>query len=340
MEKREEKEIFKMRDIGIEFTKQLFLDNGFQIKEETRKYRTARINPDLVVEKNNKIYVVEVKRSELDTGKIIGIANVLEEYIKGTNYIPVLVLFSRRSSYIKEKILTNSNINVIDISNLLYLVSNNEKMKNKLINLLSYSTENIIEKKLDFDIDLKQYKESKDFDYGYIEKLEDIIPGIQNFKQYQEFCVDILKYLFNDTLSLWEEQEKSNDDLFIFDLICKIKSDIRSEFFNTLENHFSSRYIIFEFKNYTEEITQKEIFTTEKYLYKTALRTVAIILTRKGVDKNGMKAIKGILRETGKLMIVLDDNDIKKMIYSKEHNEDYFEILVNKLDKMLISLEK
>ena len=340
MKKREEKEIFKMRDIGIEFTKQLFLDNGFQIKEETRKYRTARIEPDLVVEKNNKIYVVEVKRSELDTGKIIGIANVLEEYTKGTNYIPVLVLFSRRSSYIKEKILTNSNINVIDISNLLYLVSNNEKMKNKLINLLSYSTENIIEKKLDFDIDLKQYQESKDSDYGYIEKLEDIIPGIQNFKQYQELCVDVLKYLFNDTLSLWEEQEKSNDDLFIFDLICKIKSNIRSEFFNTLENYFSSRYIIFEFKNYTEEITQKEIFTTEKYLYKTALRTVAIILTRKGVDKNGMKAIKGILRETGKLMIVLDDNDIKKMIYAKEHNEDYFEILVNKLDKMLISLEK
>ena len=340
MEKREEKEIFKMRDIGIEFTKQLFLDNGFQIKEETRKYRTARIEPDLVVEKNNKIYVVEVKRSELDTGKIIGISNILEEYTKETNYIPVLVLFSRRSSYIKERIASYSNINVIDISNLLYLVSKNEKMKNKLINLLSYSTENIIEKKLDFDIDLKQYKESKDSDYGYIEKLEDIIPGPQNFKQYEEFCVDILKYLFNDTLSLWEEQEKSNDDLFIFDLICKIKSDIRSEFFNTLENYFSSRYIIFEFKNYTEEITQKEIFTTEKYLYKTALRTVAIILTRKGVDKNGMKAIKGILRETGKLMIVLDDNDIKKMIYAKEHNEDYFEILVNKLDKMLISLEK
>ena len=340
MKKREEKEIFKIRDIGIEFTKQLFLDNGFQIKEETRKYRTARIEPDLVVEKNNKIYVVEVKRSELDTGKIIGISNILEEYTKETNYIPVLVLFSRRSSYIKERIASYSNINVIDISNLLYLVSKNEKMKNKLINLLSYSTENIIEKKLDFDIDLKQYKESKDSDYGYIEKLENIIPGAQNFKQYEEFCVDILKYLFNDTLSVWEEQEKSNDDLFIFDLICKIKSNIRNEFLSTLENYFSSRYIIFEFKNYTEKITQKEIFTTEKYLYKTALRTVAIILTRKGVDKNGMKAIKGILRETGKLMIVLDDNDIKKMIYAKEHNEDYFEILVNKLDKMLISLEK
>lgn len=340
MEKREEKEILKMRDKGIEFTKQLFLDNGYQIKEETKKYRTARIDPDLVVEKNNKIYVVEVKRSELDTGKIIGISNILEEYTKGTNYIPVLVLFSRRSPYIKERVLALSNINVIDISNLLYLVSKNEKMKNKLINLLSYSTENIIEKKLDFDIDLKQYQESKDYDYGYLEKLEDIIPGPQNFKQYEEFCVSVLKYLFNDTLSLWEEQEKSNDDLFRFDLICKIKSNIRSEFFNTLENYFSSRYIIFEFKNYTEEITQKEIFTTEKYLYKTALRTVAIILTRKGVDKNGMKAIKGILRENGKLIIVLDDDDIKQMIYSKEHNEDYFEILVNKLDKMLISLEK
>lgn len=302
--------------------------------------RVGRIRTDFLAEKDEKKYVIEVKRGDLDTSKINYIANMLDECTKETNYIPILVLFSRKSCMIKDRLVDNYNINVIDISNLLYLVSNNQKMKDRLINLLDFSTESIMEKELYFNIDLKQYKKCKESNYGYIERLETIIAGKKNAQQYEKFCVDILKYLFNDTLSLWEEQQKSNDDLFRFDLICKIKNNINNEFFNIIENYFSSKYIIFEFKNYIEEITQKEVYTTEKYLYKTALRTVAILLTRNGVDKNGIKAIKGTLRENGKLIIVLDDSDIKQMIYAKEHGEDYIEILINKLDKMLVFLEK
>ena len=337
MDKNDLKEIMQMHQRADEFVEQLFLDNGYTIQKEIK---VGNLRADFLAEKDEKNYVIEVKRGDLDTSKINYIANMLNECTRGTNYIPILVLFSRRSCMIKDRLVDNYNINVIDISNLLYLVSNNQKMKDRLINLLDFSTENIIEKELYFNIDLKQYKKCIESNYGYIERLENIIAGKKNVQKYEKFCADILKYLFNDTLSLWEEQQKSNDDLFRFDLICKIKNNINNEFFNTIENYFSSKYIIFEFKNYIEKITQKEVYTTEKYLYKTALRTVAILLTRNGVDKNGMKAIKGILRETGKLIIVLDDNDIKQMIYAKEHGEDYIEILINKLDKILVSLEK
>lgn len=319
------------------FIEQLFLDNGFAIQKEVLVGRT-RI--DFLAEKDENKYVVEVRKGDLDTGKIIGIANMLIECTKKTNYIPILVSFSRRNSRLKDILVENYHINVIDISNLLYLVSNNQKMKDRLINLLSFSTEDIIEKELNFDIDLKQYPACDDLNYTYTERLESIIPRKEGQKSYEEFCVDLLKYFFNDVLTLWEEQENSNDGLYRFDLICKIKNGIKNEFFNTIEKYFSSKYIIFEFKNYVNNITQKEVYTTEKYLYKTALRTVAILLTRNGVDKNGMKAIKGTLRENGKLMIVLDDSDIKQMIYDKEHDEDYYERLTNKLDAMLVSLEK
>lgn len=337
MDKNDYIEMIQMSQKADEFVEQLFLDNGYTVQ---REIRVGRITTDIFAEKDEKKYVVEVKRGDLDTSKINGIANMLDECTKGTNYIPILVLFSRRSYMIKDRLVDNYNINVIDISNLLYLVSNNQKMKDRLINLLDFSTESIMEKELYFNIDLKQYKKCMESNYGYIDRLETIIAGKKNAQQYEKFCVDILKYLFNDTLSLWEEQQKSNDDLFRFDLICKIKNNINNEFFNTIENYFSSKYIIFEFKNYIDKITQKEVYTTEKYLYKTALRTVAILFTRNGVDKNGIKAIKGTLRENGKLIIVLDDRDIKQMIYAKEHGEDYIQILINKLDKMLVSLEK
>lgn len=337
MDKNDYISMVQMGKKAKEFVEQLFLDNGYTVQ---REMKVGKIRTDLLAEKDEKKYVIEVKRGDLDLSKINYIANMLEECTKGTNYIPILVLFSRRSCMIKDRLVNDYNINVIDISNLLYLVSNNQKMKDKLVNLLDFSTESIMEKELYFNIDLKQYKKCMESNYGYIDRLETIIAGNKNAQQYEKFCVDILKYLFNDTLSLWEEQQKSNDDLFRFDLICKIKNNINDEFFNTIENYFSSKYIIFEFKNYVEKITQKEVYTTEKYLYKTALRTVAILLTRNGVDKNGIKAIKGTLRENGKLIIVLDDSDIKQMIYAKEHGEDYIEILINKLDKMLVSLEK
>lgn len=47
-------------------------------------------------------------------------------------------------------------------------------------------------------------------------------------------------------------------------------------------NDIGSRYVIFEFKKYSEKITQKEVITTERYLYPSALRTVAILISPKG----------------------------------------------------------
>ena len=44
--------------------------------------------------------------------------------------------------------------------------------------------------------------------------------------------------------------------------------------------------MIFEFKNYSDKITQKEVYTTEKYLYSKALRSVGIVVVANGYDDN------------------------------------------------------
>lgn len=172
------------------------------------------------------------------------------------------------------------------------------------------------------------------------QKFEDIEPGKSQFSKYEKVCTDALKLLFSDYLSIWEEQQKSNDDLYRFDLICKIKNDVNDDFFSTLNNYFNTKYIIFDFKNYTEQITSKEIYTTEKYLYDKALRKVAIIISRKGIDKNALKAIKGSLREQGKVILTLTDDDLLEMINMHYKGDNPTDYLSMKLDKLLIELEK
>ena len=153
-------------------------------------------------------------------------------------------------------------------------------------------------------------------------------------------CTEILKELFMDDLSVWKEQKKSNDDLYRFDLICKIRDGRVNPFWRFLEEFFNTKYIIFEFKNYKEAITQKEIYTTEKYLYAKALRSVAIILSCHGADKNAEKAIKGALRENGKLIISISNEDIIHMLEAKKNNEEPSDDLYTMLDNMLMALEK
>ncbi len=150
----------------------------------------------------------------------------------------------------------------------------------------------------------------------------------------------ILKYLFNSELSLWKEQEKSNDDLFRFDLICKIKDGKVGAFWSILEEFFKTKYIIFEFKNYTNKITQREVYTTDKYLYHRALRGVAIIISCNGEDENAQKAIRGTLRENGKLIVGVNNHDLIKMIEMKKNDGVPADYLYDILDNLLIDLEK
>ena len=146
--------------------------------------------------------------------------------------------------------------------------------------------------------------------------------------------------LFSDDLALWREQQKSNKDLYRFDLLCRIKDGNQKTFWSILERYFNSKYVIFEFKNYSEKITQKEIYTTERYLYAKALRSVAIIVSANGYEENAYWAAKGSLRENGKLIMLFDTKDLIAMNKMKIEQEDPANYLLDRLDDLLLNLEK
>ena len=81
-------------------------------------------------------------------------------------------------------------------------------------------------------------------------------------------------------------------------------------------------------------------YTTEKYLYSKALRSVGIIISANGYDENAYWAAKGCLRENGKLILLLDTNDLIHMNKMKINQDDPAEFLLDKLDALLLDLEK
>jgi hypothetical protein len=155
---------------------------------------------------------------------------------------------------------------------------------------------------------------------------------------FEELCFEIVKFLFEGHLSNWQDQEDSDTKLHRFDVIARITSE--NEFWLTLQNHFKAKYIIFEFKNYTKKITQKEIYTTEKYLYLPAMRSVAIIISREGANDNALSAARGALREHGKIILNLSIEQICGLLKLIEDGKNASEGMITILDEMLMHIER
>ncbi|REL24442.1 restriction endonuclease [Thalassotalea euphylliae] len=169
-----------------------------------------------------------------------------------------------------------------------------------------------------------------------IEALLGIETGQKMSGAYENVCIQALKHIFNNDLAGWHEQSETIDGLTRRDLVCRVLPN--SEVWTLILNDLQSRYVVFEFKNYSNPITQKEVITTEKYLYTTALRRVAFIITQNGHSESAFKVMEGAMREHGKLMLPLTTQDLIDLIHMKDDGSDPNSYIFDVVDKFLIRL--
>ena len=177
--------------------------------------------------KDDIVFAVEVKLFRDIKANNQAVLSTVEKVcysLKDVDSIPVIVSGNVVDESLRLRLQEYPQLIILDIQNLLYLVDGNEVLKSKLLSVLSFSADHLLQQE---SIEFKKY---------YVNKLplikalhEKLIDKIRKFKQsekkyteYEKLCTKALKYLFNSDLALWKEQQKSNDDLFRFDLVCKI----------------------------------------------------------------------------------------------------------------------
>ena len=101
-----------------------------------------------------------------------------------------------------------------------------------------------------------------------------------------------------------------------------------------------AHYVIFEFKNYKDEITQAELYSTENYLFPQAMRSTAVVVSRKGANRNAERVILGAFREAGKLIVSIDLDQMCDMLHRRDVGDDPASILSNVIEDMLVGLER
>ncbi len=261
------------------------------------------------------------------------------------------------TSAVCENAFTNKNndpdvksLNLISLENLLYLCKDNDNLLSQLKMCLNFSTEDITPLPLDKNVEnLLQPSKKENFqktaNINFFNKLKSIPHGRNSFTQYENFCEDFIKTIFQDNIENPISQKIDNRGLYRFDLVAALKSEAKS-FWKFIYDKYNSCFILFDCKNYKDTIGQNEIYSTERYLYNNALRNVAIILSRKGASPHAKIACQGVLKEHGKLILILDDNDIQKLektYYNNKNGIDDFspsDFLFDKAKDFLLNLDK
>ena len=137
-----------------------------------------------------------------------------------------------------------------------------------------------------------------------------------NWRLLEQVGREGLSYVFENLLGSWAEQKVVGGEANRFDLMAKIKGD--DVFCRTLIEDFRTRYILFEFKNYSLQIKPNLIYITEKYLFPTALRSTAIIISPQGLSVDALHAAKGALRDAGKLILDVNIEMLCRLLNSKD----------------------
>ena len=167
--------------------------------------------------------------------------------------------------------------------------------------------------------------------------MRELQPGRADAQRFERLVSEIVQYLFHENFSKWEKQNAIDSGLRM-DLCAKLFP--KDRFWKDLGRDFNCRYVVFEFKNYSEQVTQEQVYSTEKYLLRDALRTIAIIISTRGADTGALIAAKGALREAGKVIVHLDINDLCEMLRERDTGGSPEKVIETRLDDMLMSLAR
>lgn len=155
---------------------------------------------------------------------------------------------------------------------------------------------------------------------------------------FEETCERAIKHLYGGSFGGWRSQWRIEGGFHRLDCVARLTPT--AGFWATMATDFRSRYVIFEFKNYSAPITQDEIYSTEKYLYTAALRAIAVIVARTGSSESAERAMKGALREQGKLILCLSLDDLVDLLRKSELGDDPTRLLTERLDDMLLDIAR
>lgn len=161
--------------------------------------------------------------------------------------------------------------------------------------------------------------------------------GKADWHVYQSLVGDILEYLFTPPLGkpipdLSDKTQANRRDFIIPNYVDK-------GFWAFMREKYCADYIVIDAKNYTRKVKKSEVLQVANYLKPHGAGLFGLIVSRVGGDSSGCEHT---LREQWlvhqKLILVLDDDDVKEMLIARSDGRAPEDILSQKIEHFRLSM--
>ena len=170
-----------------------------------------------------------------------------------------------------------------------------------------------------------------------LDELNKISSGRKEWSKYQKHIEKILDYLFGETLSAPITELADNFGINRRDFILRNYSE--TGFWKYLRETYQADFIVIDAKNYTGQIKKNQILQISNYLKQHGTGLFAIIISRNGKENKGSYFTRREKWVTeNKMIIILDDSDIEKMILAKASSNLPEEIIKQRIEEFRLDI--
>jgi hypothetical protein len=162
--------------------------------------------------------------------------------------------------------------------------------------------------------------------------------GAAGWSEFEVVATEILSDLFVPPLTKPQRQARTYSGIDRRDAIFPNRNHAQPNGWGQLLNDADARMVLFEFKNYTGPVGKEEVNQTRNYLTST-LGRLAILIARNGYSAAAYTKRNGIYSEDKKVILLLETDDLKEMLYMKERGEDPTDLIMDSIEKFYIEYE-
>jgi hypothetical protein len=154
-----------------------------------------------------------------------------------------------------------------------------------------------------------------------IDQLENIPSGNDEWSAYQKLIGDILEFLFCPPLEKPIPERSNRPRTNRRDFILPNYAP-EGSLWAYMRTHYSAYLVVVDAKNSGRNINKKEILQVGNYLSSHGTGLFGVIMSRKGIKINAEETQREQWAFHRKLILVLDDTEVKQMIVMRIAGED------------------
>jgi hypothetical protein len=163
-----------------------------------------------------------------------------------------------------------------------------------------------------------------------LDRLSQIPPGRTEWSSYQSLCGDILSFLLCPPLAQPISESANQSRINRRDFV--LPNYAIGGYWDYMRTHYQAHYIVVDAKNYTGNVKKKEILQIANYLSLHGAGQFGIVISRTGGDKSAELTRREQWIIHRKMIVLLNDDDMRQMISLRAANVDPAELIRQKIE--------